>query len=129
VGAITDDHPAAFLPVAASMPVGHPRPRCALLGEGYLTRGGNAMVPTQSAQQRVERLVSEYAQRVPPGSLDPRLSLRDDLGVESLSLVSLVVRLGDDLGADVTEAGLELAGIDTVGDLVALAQRLAGEPA
>jgi acyl carrier protein len=87
------------------------------------------MVPTQSAQQRVERLVSEYAQRVPPGSLDPRLSLRDDLGVESLSLVSLVVRLGDDLGADVTEAGLELGGIATVGDLVALARRLAGEAA
>jgi acyl carrier protein len=69
-------------------------------------------------------LLAEYAQKALPSSVSPRLSLRDDLAVESLSLVSLVVRLGDELGIDASDAGLELEGLVTVGDLIALAHRL-----
>ena len=84
---------------------------------------------TQSTQvQQVDewlpRLLGEYAQRPVAAPLDARLSLRDDLAIESLSLVSLVVRLGDKLGVDAADDSLDLAGLKTVGDLVTLAHRL-----
>lgn len=70
------------------------------------------------------RLLAEYAQKPVSAPLDPQLSLRDDLAIESLSLVSLVVRLGDKLGVDAANDDLDLSGLRTVGDLVAMAHRL-----
>jgi len=88
----------------------------------FLSPMGNGDV--DSLEARVTRLLTEYAQTpLPSGPLD-RVSLRDDLGVESLSLVSLVVRLGDEVGVDTADAGLELGELATVSDLVALARRL-----
>jgi acyl carrier protein len=81
--------------------------------------------PGDSLESWVGRLLGEYAQRPVTGALDPALSLRDDLAIESLSLVSLVVRLGDELGVDASDDSLELAGLSTVGDLYGLARRLA----
>jgi acyl carrier protein len=78
----------------------------------------------ESLESRVERLVREYAREVPPRGLDARLSLRDDLAIESLSLVSLTLRLGDELGVDVLEAGVELGDMKTLGDLIRVAQTL-----
>jgi acyl carrier protein len=72
----------------------------------------------------VAQLLAEYAQKPLPSPLDPRLSLREDLAVESLSLVSLVVRLGDQLGVDASDDSLELGNLVTVGDLVSIAGRL-----
>jgi len=90
------------------------------------------MTPTQSTpdavEDRVTRLLAGYAVRPPGPRPDARLSLRDDLGIESLSLVSLVVRLGDELGVDAADDALDLAGLRTVGDLVALARRLSDVP-
>lgn len=74
---------------------------------------------------RVERLVREFAQGIPAGRpLDGKLSLKNDLAIESLSLVSLTLRLGDELGVDVVEMGVELGGVQTLGDLVAVADTL-----
>ena len=73
-------------------------------------------------EARLAELVLEYAQAgdvVVP--LDGRLSLRADLGIESLSLVSLV---GVELGADVTDGGVDLQGLRTIADLFALARAL-----
>ncbi len=78
----------------------------------------------ETSEALVERLVLEYAQNVPGHPLDPRLSLRDDLAIESLSLVSLTLRIGDELGVDVLEAGLELGDVKTVADLVGVAEKL-----
>jgi acyl carrier protein len=73
----------------------------------------------------VERLVLQYAQSVPATRpLDARLSLRNDLAIESLSLVSLALRLGGELGVDIAEAGLELHDLKTIGDLVNVARSL-----
>ena len=72
------------------------------------------------------RILGEYAQRPVQGPLDPRLSLRDDLAIESLSLVSLGVRRGDKRGVDAADDSLDLSGLATVGDLVSLAHRLEG---
>jgi acyl carrier protein len=78
----------------------------------------------EAPEARVERLVLEYAQNIPARPLDARLSLREDLAIESLSLVSLTVRLGEELGADVLDAELELGDVKTVADLVSVAKKL-----
>ncbi len=85
-----------------------------------------ALMPGETIEDRVERLVLEYAQSLPVARpIDPRLSLRNDLVIESLSLVSLTLRLGDELGVDLSEVGLELGEVKTVGDLVAMARSIA----
>jgi acyl carrier protein len=82
---------------------------------------------SESMEECVTRLVLEYAQSVPAARpLDARLSLRKDLAIESLSLVSLALRLGDELGVDVPEMSLELGRLETLGDLVTMANTLSG---
>ena len=73
-------------------------------------------------EERVAALVLEYAQASGVGQpLNQKLSLRSDLGIESLALVSLAVRLGEDFGVDIAERGAELGKLQTVADLIALA--------
>jgi acyl carrier protein len=73
---------------------------------------------------RVEALVLEYAENPPPGALDPNASLRNDLGVDSLSLVSVAVALGNELGVDLVESDTELGKLETVANLIALGHAL-----
>lgn len=80
---------------------------------------------TETTEACVERLVLEYAQSVPSGRpLAAQLSLQQDLAIESLSLVSLALRLGNEFGVDVVELGLELRDLKTFGDLVEVARTL-----
>ena len=84
----------------------------------------------ETLEARVERLVLEYAQSVPPERpLPPGLSLRNDLAIESLSLVSLALRLGGELGVDIVEQGVELGKLSTVGDLLDVARALTEQTA
>jgi acyl carrier protein len=79
----------------------------------------------EATAARVERLVLEYAQTVPETRpLDARLSLKDDLAIESLSLVSLTLRIGDEIGVDVMDVDIELGAVKTLGDLVRVAETL-----
>ncbi len=73
---------------------------------------------------RITALVREYAQNPPSGPLDPKASLRNDLGVDSLSLVSVTVSLGDEFGIDLVEWGADLGKLETLGDLVELGHAL-----
>lgn len=78
----------------------------------------------------VERLVLEYAQSVPTERpLRASLSLRNDLAIESLALVSLALRLGGELGVDIVEQGVELGRLSTVGDLLDAARTLTEQAA
>jgi acyl carrier protein len=82
-----------------------------------------AQDPADTLTARVERLVLEYALQPPTTRpLDARLALRDDLEIESLSLVSLALRLGDELGVDIVD--LDLGELRTFGDLVRVAKKL-----
>lgn len=74
---------------------------------------------------RVAALVLEYSQNPPAGPLDPKASLRGDLGVDSLSLVSVALALGDAFGIDLVEWGADLSRLETVADLMALGHALA----
>lgn len=75
-------------------------------------------------EPKINALVLEYAQTPPTGPLDPKASLRRDLGVDSLSLVSVAVAIGDELGIDLVEHGADLSKLETLGDLVALGREL-----
>ena len=73
----------------------------------------------------VTRLILEYSPNVPEQRpLPTGLTLREDLAIESLSLVSLALRLGDEIGVDIVDAGLDLGPIQTLGDLVAVGNKL-----
>jgi acyl carrier protein len=74
---------------------------------------------------RIAALVLEYSQSPPAGPLDPNASLRNDLGLDSLSLVSVAVALGDELGIDPVEWGAELSKLVTLADLIALGHAFA----
>lgn len=78
-----------------------------------------------SLENRISAILLEYAQvEASTLPLAPKLSLKNDLAIESLSLVSVVLRLGDELGVDVVDSGLELTTLKTVADLVALGRDL-----
>ena len=75
---------------------------------------------------RLANVLAEYVPVMPTNRpLAEELSLRQDLALDSLALVSVLVRLGDDFGTDVADHDFELAGIETVGDLHDLLKQLA----
>ena len=49
---------------------------------------------------------------------------RGDLAIDSLSLVSLAIRLGEEFGVDIVESGVEFSQLRTVGDLMVIAEKL-----
>jgi acyl carrier protein len=75
-------------------------------------------------EQRIATLVLEYAQTPAAPPLAATMSLRSDLSIDSLSMVSLVLRLGDVLGVDLVESGQDVGRLETVGDLLALGHSL-----
>lgn len=75
-------------------------------------------------ERRIAELVLSYSDRAPAAPVSASLSLRRDLSIDSLSLVALTLRLGDELQVDLVERGLDLSRLDTVGDLFALARSL-----
>ena len=80
-----------------------------------------------SIASAVAKVVIEYARFDPEADdgrpLHPGLSLRADLGIESLALASVVLRLQDDLDLDLIGSGADLTGLDTLADLLGLIQR------
>jgi acyl carrier protein len=70
-------------------------------------------------EQRIKSLVLEYAQTPPGGPVLTAMSLRRDLSIDSLSLVALALRLGDELAVDLTQQEFDLSRLDTVGELIA----------
>lgn len=62
---------------------------------------------------KIINAVQEFAGRATIPEWDPKLSLRDDLGFDSLDLAELTVRIQDRFGSDVFESGI----IDTLEQL------------
>ena len=80
----------------------------------------------ETMEERITRLLLEHAQNVPTQRPLPLgLSIRKDLAVESLSLVTVTLALGDELGVDVTSIEIDFSGMETVGDLVRIAHHIA----
>jgi acyl carrier protein len=80
---------------------------------------------TESVEGKITDLVLEYALHAPADRpLGPELSLRDEIGLDSFSLVSLMLRLGEEFNVDLAEEsarlGIDLGAISTFGDLVKL---------
>lgn len=62
---------------------------------------------------RIINDIQEFAERPPLSSWEPRSSLRNDLGFDSLDLAELTVRIQDLWGVDVFEDGV----VDTLAEL------------
>ncbi len=80
-------------------------------------------------ESRISQLLSEYAQTQKSyfskkGLLKGELSLKGHLSLDSFSLVSILLRLGDELNIDLSQFDLALQKIETVGDVLQLAQKL-----
>lgn len=76
-------------------------------------------------EERIHSILAAYAgAEAVCLPLNRSLQLRADLGIESFSLVSIVVRLSDELGIDPAKAELELQRLETVADLIALGEAL-----
>lgn len=73
----------------------------------------------KSSRQRIITLVHGVRPDFPRTSLTGEIRLRDDLGLDSLSLVALSVRLHEDLGVDLMALAERAADIQTIDDLVA----------
>ncbi len=87
-------------------------------------------VDIETMSERITRLLLQHAQSGDLArQLSPRLSIRNELGVDSLSLVSVLVELGAELNIDITESGVELSRIETVGDLIGIGDHLQRLPA
>ena len=81
-------------------------------------------------QEKVFALVAEAAPgKLAHAALTPALSLRRDLGLDSLGLATLLFRFGEELGTD-PDALLEMLSeepINTLGDMMALGARITAE--
>jgi acyl carrier protein len=80
---------------------------------------------TLALASRISAILLEYAENPTlPSPLEAALSLKNDLGIDSYSLISIVIRLGDELGVDAVGANLELHRLETVGNLFELGTEL-----
>lgn len=84
-----------------------------------------------SIEATITGLVLEYALHAPADRpLRPEMSLREEIGLDSFSLVSLMLRLGEEFNVDLAEEstrlGINLEEISTFGDLVRLGRTFSG---
>jgi acyl carrier protein len=78
----------------------------------------------KSLEDRIGEILADYSDSAKKGPLDLSLSLRDDLAIDSLSFVSIVLRLEDAFAVDLVEKGFQLHTMKTIGDLVELGRSL-----
>jgi acyl carrier protein len=95
----------------------------------YRHQGVNKVsFPTEkSIENSICDILSEYSESFARGDLNLSLSLRDDLAIDSLTFVSIVLRLEDAFKVDLIEKGFQLHTMKTVGDLVELGRSLTQE--
>jgi len=84
----------------------------------------------QQLEERILTLISQFSKgtkTVPrPATITPDLNLRSDLGFDSLGLVSLLTRFGEEIDVEPDELveTLAEAKLDTVADLLTIAHGL-----
>jgi acyl carrier protein len=78
-----------------------------------------------ATRDAISTLIAEAA-KVEKASLRPEMSLRGDLGLDSLTLVSLLMRCGEELGIDPDDLieRVPVTEIATVADLANMGARL-----
>jgi acyl carrier protein len=66
----------------------------------------------------IRAILADYCDLSSNVPLNLSLSIRNDLAIDSLTFVSILLRLEDVLETDLLESGIELHRIETIGDLV-----------
>lgn len=96
-------------------------------------QGTAALVDSGLVESKITSLVLEYALHAPAERpLRAEFSLRDEIGLDSFSLVSLMLRLGEEFNVDLAEEstrlGINLGEISTFGDLLRLGHAFSETP-
>lgn len=81
-----------------------------------------------SSREDLEKLLRDFAVnvlRVPPGSIEPGASLRDDLGLDSIDVFDILAHFTERTGATVSPD--DLRGAVTVEDFVEILRRACAE--
>ncbi|MET0793594.1 MAG: acyl carrier protein [Polyangiaceae bacterium] len=75
-------------------------------------------------QERVLRIVEKaFAPGKAPGRILTDQDLRDELGLESMALLSIAFRLESEFGLDLSEHGAEIAELRTVAQIARFLQQ------
>ena len=76
---------------------------------------------TEDVQRKVlEHLLEAVDKELTPDEVTPEMSLRDDLGLDSLGAVEMVMNLEEEFGVSLTDE--ELSALSTVGDVFRLVE-------
>ena len=67
--------------------------------------------------ERLKKLICQYA-NIAPEEITGETNIRSDLGLNSLELVNLAVAIEDEFDVEIPDRAV--AGIETVGDVIAL---------
>ncbi|MGI8335641.1 acyl carrier protein [Actinomadura scrupuli] len=78
----------------------------------------------RDVRRRVTALLGQVRPEIAAMTLRGDLRLQDDLGMDSLSIVALAVRLHEDLGVDLAAIAEHGPSIQTIDDLVAVMESL-----
>jgi acyl carrier protein len=78
---------------------------------------------TQTVTQRVDSIVKEVL-RVDPAKILPSSRFKEDLGADSLDLVTLIMALEEEFKGPISDD--EATGLATVGDVVNFIEKKAG---
>jgi acyl carrier protein len=79
--------------------------------------------------EEIDALVISLVHEVVPWRIASRgvansASLTEDLGIDSLGMVTLAFRIGEELGLEIDDEDVDLTAIQTVADVQATARRL-----
>jgi acyl carrier protein len=83
-------------------------------------------MPQSQTQSQLDAVVVERFRLYLGGDADLPLSsqLVDDLGVESIALVTILMELADELDLDLSALGTQLQSLRTLGDVVSLVETM-----
>lgn len=84
-------------------------------------RNQELIINSESVEGRISTILAEY---LPLSSSDIPYDSSISLGLESLALVSVILRIGDEFGVDVIDSAMEMNSVTTVGDLYSLVYKL-----
>jgi acyl carrier protein len=82
------------------------------------------VMQTQGIHDCIRGILSDYCELKSDAPMDLTLSIRNDLAIDSLTFVSIILRLEDSLQVDLLESGIELHKIESIGDLIDVGQSL-----
>lgn len=78
---------------------------------------GTSMDPTVESAEKVVRIIKRASPSIAGREINTSHDLREELGLDSNTLMAIAFRLEKEFGVDITAHAEELSGLRTVGDV------------